>query len=148
MATLNDNIASWEEECLLPETQFQSQDTIATEAQLKESPEWERCVDALLGIWSDPSPLDAPQPNRSAIEAAIEWVAFLRKRFPSAPPTCIIPEPDGGIIVERRVDLDNGHECVCELTFYNDGRAERTDYHDGRVLQLAAIPWQPCGRNV
>jgi len=147
MPMLTDNIASWEEECLLPEAQFFGQDAIATESQQKESPKWEVCVDALLRIWADSSSLDAPQPNRPAIEAAIAWVAFLKKRFPNDPPTCIIPEPDGGVIVERRVKLANGHECVCELTFYNDERAERTDYYDGRVLEMASIPRQPYGLN-
>lgn len=147
MPTLTDHIASWEEECLLPDTQFVGQDKIATEAQPLESPEWEICLDALLQIWSDSSPIGDPKPSRSAIAAAIAWVAFLRKRFPSAPPTCIVPEPDGGIIVERRATLPNGHECMCELTFYNDESAERTDYVDGRVVQMSSIPYRRQWRN-
>lgn len=140
---LTEHITSWEEECLLPETPYSSQDSIATESQQKESPEWEACVDALLRIWSDSSALDEPRPSWSTLEAAIAWIAFLKKRFPDAPPTCIVPEPDGGVIVERRMRLENGHECVCELTFYNDGRVERTDYYDGRILQMTPIPRQP-----
>lgn len=151
MPTLTDNIASWEEEYLLPEAQFQGQDSIATESRQQESAEWEVCVDALLNAlcrsWSDSSPVDAPQPNRTAIGAAIAWLAYLRRRFPTAPPTCIVPVPDGGVIVERREKLANGHECVCELTFYNDGHAERTDYYDGRVLQMLPITHQPDGMN-
>jgi hypothetical protein len=148
MSTLTDSITSWGEDRLRSEDPFLGQDIIATEAQQRESPEWEVCIDALLRIWSDSSSLDEPQPNRSAIEAAISWTAFLRKRFPSDPPTCIIPEPDGGVIIERRVRMASGHEWLCELTFYNDERAERTDYYDGRVVQVAAIPRQPHGLNV
>lgn len=147
MPTLPENIASWEDVCLLSEAQFLGQDSIATEVQQKESPEWKDCVDALLRIWSDSSSLDAPKPNRSAIEAAIAWVAFLKKRYPSVPPSCIIPEPDGGIVVEWRVKSADGHESLWELTFYNDERAERTDYYDGRVMQMTAIPRQPHGLN-
>lgn len=143
MRTLSDNIASWEAEYFRPEFTFVEQDAIATESQQEERPEWELCIDALLQTWSALASLDVPQPSRSAIEAAIAWVAFLRKRFPSEPPTCIIPEPDGGIIVERRVRLANGRECVCELTFYNNGLAERTDYYDGRIVRMGLIPWQP-----
>lgn len=140
MPTLTENIASWEESFLLPDVQFVSHDTISTESQQRVSPEWEACTDALLRIWEDTSLLDSPPPNRSAIAAAIAWVAFLKRRFPSAPPTCIVPEPEGGIIVERRSTTPNGQEYLCELTFYNDERSERTDYVDGRVVQIASIP--------
>ena len=143
MPTLTDCIANWETDCLLPDTPFVGQDSIATEDQQTESPAWETCLNALLQVWSDSSSLAEPQPNRLAIAAAIDWIAFLRKRFPGAPPTCIIPEPGGGIIVERRVALPNGTECLCELTFYNDARAERTDYLNGRVSQMTSIPLNP-----
>lgn len=143
MKTLSDNIASWEQEHLLPKFEFVEQDSIATESQQEERPEWELCIDALLQTWKDQASLAAPQPSRLSIEAAIAWVAFLRKRFPSEPPTCIIPEPDGGIIIERRVTSDDGHECVCELTFYNNESAERTDYYDGRILRMGPMPWHP-----
>ena len=143
MPTLTDTIASWEEKSLFPDIQFVSQDTISTEFQPKESAEWEVCIDSLLEIWWDsPSP-DSPRPNPSAIAAAIAWIAYFREQFPGDPPTCIIPEPDGGIIVERRVKLRDGHEYLSELTFYNDGRAERTDYSNGRVLQMTSIPRYP-----
>ena len=146
MPAIIDNIASWEEECLLPEAHLAGQDSIATESQQKESPVWEICIDALLKIWEDSSAICDPQPNRQAIEAATRWVDVLRRRFPGAPPTCIIPEPEGGIIVERRQRLPNGQEVLCELTFYNDARAERTDYLDGHVLHMSSIPWRPLPR--
>jgi hypothetical protein len=148
MPTLPEGIASWEEDYFLSELQFAQQDSIATEAQQEESPVWEECIDALLKIWADPSTLGDgcdPQPNRRVIEAAIAWIAVFRKRFPGDPPTRITPEPDGGIIVERRVQLSGGHDCLCELTFYNDGTAERTDYFDGRILRMNSVPTRPQG---
>jgi hypothetical protein len=141
--TLDDNIASWNESHRFTEPPFLSQDGIATETQPDVSPEWGNCIDALLGIVSDPTSIDTPRPNRSTIEAAFAWLAFLKKQFPSAPPTCIIPEPAGGLIIERRVNLANGHEVLCELTFYNDERAERTDYYDGRIIQIGPLPRNP-----
>lgn len=143
MPTLIDNIASWNESYRFSESPFLRQDGIATETQQDVSPEWGDCIDALLGIWSNPSSIDTTQPNRSTIEAAFAWLAFLRKQFPSAPPTCIIPEPAGGLIIERRVNVANGHEFLCELTFYNDERAERTDYFDGRIVHMGPIPRNP-----
>lgn len=148
MMTLTENIASWEEDSLASESKFAGQDSIATEAQQKESPAWEECIDPLLKIWTDPSQLGEgfdSLPKRCAIEAALSWLAVLRNRFPGDPPTCITPEPDGGIIVERRVQLADGHDCLCELTFYNNGEAERTDYFDGRILRMTSIPARPQG---
>jgi hypothetical protein len=54
-----------------------------------ESPAWVECINALRQIWTDSSTFSDPQPNRMAIEAAIAWVAYLRKRFPGDPPTCL-----------------------------------------------------------
>jgi hypothetical protein len=135
------NIASWEAEHLRSYFSFHGQNSIATEGQSQESPEWAACMDALLKIWTDAAGIPEPRPNRSAIEAAMEWIAYLREHFPSAPPTCIVPEPDGGVIIERRETWPS--DCVCELTFYNNGSAERTDYVQGRVVFLGAIPQHP-----
>jgi len=145
MTTLIDHIASWDEARRLPEIPFVSSDGIATESQPEEDPAWEACIDALLELWDDPSRLanNGEPPNRRAIEAAIAWIAFLRGRFPAAPPTCIAPEPGGGIILERRVRSASGHDWLCELTLSNDGTAERTDYLDGRILQMNMLPGHP-----
>lgn len=139
----NENIASWEGECLLPPIELGEPSGIATESQPVENPAWERCIDALLDVWSHPDRGIDPVPSRSAIEAAIAWLVFLRKRFPSVPPTRITPEPGGGIIVERRQTYADGRDAACELTFYNDGRAERTDYVNGRVRYMGSIPASP-----
>jgi hypothetical protein len=148
MLTLPNKIASWEDDYLTSAQQFVSNDSIATEEQQPESPAWDDCIDALLKAWEEAPSLDDDgdsRPNRTAIEAAIAWVAFLRKQSPTAPPTYIAPEPDGGIIVERRFQSPPGHDCLWELTFYNDGRAERTDYFNGRIRQMNSIPRQPNG---
>jgi hypothetical protein len=147
MPTLTSDIASWDVDLLTPDIPFTPQDGIATEAQ-REDPAWMDCVDALLKVWYESATPDDAQPNRGAIKAALSWVTFLRKRFPHDPPTCIIPEPAGGIIVERRITLADGRDCLCEFTFYNNGEAERTDYVDGRIKQMNSIPLRPCDEYV
>lgn len=144
MPLLHDNIASWEEAYATPEPQFTGHSSIATEEEPRESPEWEVCIDALLRLLAQ-SPLDEDAPNGDAIKAALSWIAYLRRRFPSDPPTCIIREPNGGVIVERRVRYPNSSDCLCELTFYNNGTAERTDYLNGKIRQMGPIPLRPMG---
>lgn len=143
MSILSDDIASSFERRSRDGTPSEGLESIATEVQQLVNPEWNVCIDALIKIWKDPSSLSDPKPNRTSIEAALKWTIFLKKRFPSAPPTCIIAEPNGGIIVERRITSANGQEFLWELTFYNDGSAERTDYLDGRVLRMISIPRDP-----
>ena len=143
MPISTDKIASWEETGPVSDAPFVRLDSIDTEAQPSESPEWNKCLDALLQTLYAPSAIGDPPPNRSAIEAAIAWLNFLRKQAPWEPPTCIVPEPAGGVIVERRATLPDGREWVWELTFYNTANAERTDYVDGRVLQIVPIPQRP-----
>lgn len=146
MRTVTDNIASWEEACLSQEQQFTGQGSIATESELPESPAWKVCIDALLQLlMQSPTQGHDPLPTGDVIKAALSWLAFLKTRFPADPPTCIIREPSGGLIVERRVQLPNGNDCLCELTFYNDGNAERTDYFNGKIRQMVSIPPRPLG---
>lgn len=145
MPTLTDNIVTWEDDRNAFEPSF-GQDAIATETHQDESPVWSQCIDALLKVWPGPSSLGncvEKLPNRTAIENAITWIVFLKRLFPNYPPTCITPDPDGGIIVERRSQLPGGQEALCELTFLNDDTAERTDYLNGRVRQMTAIPPRP-----
>ncbi len=143
MSILSDDIASSFERGRLYGTSSEELESIATEVQMRADPEWDACIDALIKVWQDSSSLSDPKPNRSAIESALKWTIHLKKRFPSDPPTCIIPEPNGGIIVERRFTSANGGEYLWELTFYNHGSNERTDYVDGRVLRMISIPRDP-----
>lgn len=89
--------------------------------------EWEKCLDALRGM--------ADLQHRPSITAALLWLGSQRQQFPDDPPTCIIAEPDGGIIVERRVTT-TWHEHVYEMTFYDDGSREQTEYCDGRIVKM------------
>ncbi|MFM7160330.1 MAG: hypothetical protein ACKOGA_01860 [Planctomycetaceae bacterium] len=143
MLTRTDFLSGWRHQLDETPTPFLPQEGIATETTHGESPEWPKCIDELLKIRSDPSALGDTPPNRQAIDAALTWIAYLRKQFPTAPPTCIIPEPGGGLIIDRRDTLADGRESICELTFSNDGRAEMTVYLDGRVESLADIDPNP-----
>jgi hypothetical protein len=143
MATLTENFSSWEDDGHSSAQLFMRQNGIATEAHAVENSGWEESINALLDLKAQGQPgfeENAAGPNDQAIETALCWLIFLRKRFPSAPPTCVIPEPAGGIIVERRASLPGGQDQLCELTFYNDGNAEQTDYLDGRIVRMVPIP--------
>ena len=78
---------------------------------------------------------DADSPNPDAVKSALSWLAVLRKQAP--PPTCIVPEPAGGIIVEWR---SGSRGLILELTFYNTGKAEWTEFVGGKVVNMKAIP--------
>lgn len=149
MMALIDHIASCAEDLRASDPPFMDQDSIATESQQAESPAWAECIDALLKVFSECSAPDSgdPRPNHIATRAALAWIAYLRNQFPQEPPTYIVPEPDGGLIVERRVTLPTGEDLLCELTFYNDGRAERTDYVNGRIREMNPIPQLPLDRD-
>ncbi|MFO7904157.1 MAG: hypothetical protein ACQESR_20755 [Planctomycetota bacterium] len=144
-----DRIASSADDLGASDRPFTDQDSIATESQQAESPAWAECIDALLRVFSECSALDSddPRPNHVATRAALAWIAYLRNQFPQEPPTYIVPEPDGGLIVERRVTLPTREDCLCELTFYNDGHAERTDYVNGRIREINPIPQHPLDRD-
>lgn len=142
MQLLKDNIASWEDPFQSLDEQGTGIARIATEEQPCVNSEWEKCIDALLKLLST-HPTDELAPNECAIKTALSWVAFLQKQHPGDPPTCIVREPNGGVIVERRVRFPNGPDSICELTFYNNGIAERTDYVDGKILRMGPIPSRP-----
>jgi hypothetical protein len=143
MPTLTESIAGWWSRFGDLTGQFQPQVGIATETAPRESPEWDTCIDELRKIRSDASVLGDTPPNATAIDAGLRWIAYLRTHCPTAPPTCIIAEPGGGLIIDRRVVLSDGRESICELTFYNDGRAELTAYLNGRVESLMDISLNP-----
>lgn len=143
MPTSTESIAGWWSRFDDFPGQYLSQAGIATEIAPRESPEWDNCIDQLLRIRTDASALGDTPPNSQAIDAGLRWIAYLRKQCPTDPPTYIIAEPGGGLIIDRRVVLPDGQESICELTFYNDGRAEFTAYLNGRVESLTDIPLNP-----
>lgn len=120
---------------------FAEQDSIATETVIPVNPAWDICIDSLLKTrnnLSENTLKTEETPNFVAIDNALIWIAKLKKQFPDSPPTFVTSEPSGGIIVERRGTV-RGKNVLCELTFYNNGCSERTDYLDGRVVSLSKI---------
>lgn len=111
---------------------------ISTETQQTPSQKWSECLNVLLAAWKSSNIHDDESPNRKSLEHAMTWIHLLSKKYPSSPPTCIIPEPSGGIIVEQ-VTEKNGNQYIVELTFYNSGSAEITYYVNGKVKKLEPI---------
>jgi|GEM_PF-648582 len=147
MITSPSKSSTWDETCRF-EDDFSSQNGIATESQTFENPEWGKCIDALLKAWNEPCGLGETPPNKKAIRLAMEWAAELKKQFPAFPPTCIIPEPNGGIIMERQIRLKNGDKRLYELTFYNNDKAEWTSYLNGKVLKIVPVSKYPQEHNL
>lgn len=143
MLTLCDRITSVDDGQSPAEDAFENVSAIATETEreARESPEWRRCVDALISLYREVGDANADNshPNRTAILNASKWILELRKIFPFAPPTCIIEAPAGGLVVERRIRMHNGDDHLCELTFMNDGTVERTYYINGRILHMGSL---------
>lgn len=135
-------ISSWDEARNYP---WNSQGNIATETQIEPAAVWQKCIDALLRLWQDPTiAADLDPPNRIAIESAIQWILRLRDLIPMSPPTLITAEPTGGVIVEFRFNGMREKGDVMELTFYNDARAEITLYHNSEVTLMEDIPANPA----
>src|SRR5690606_37367977 len=103
-----------------------------------ESAEWPKCVDSLSAMLSSQTEADedAAAPDRDAIVTAMRYLQALRRQYPNAPPTLIVPEPAGGIIVERRITSAEGDDVIVELTFYNDSTIESTVYRNGKVISM------------
>lgn len=148
MKTFPESIAStWGEVDNMSPWLLFERDSIATESHQEEFPAWQKSIDALLELWKEPSIAaeggDEP-PSRLAIEATISWLIVLRTRFPIDPPTYVVAEPGGGIIVERRTISEGGYSRISELTFYNNGEVEFTVYLDGRITTVhyfEAMDW-------
>jgi hypothetical protein len=140
------SIASWEETAVEQLPELDQHESIATESQQTADPAWGHCIDALLQVLSAPfNDGSVVPPTRDAITAALRWIVYLKSKFPTAPPTLITPEPNGGIIVARRDRTRDGADFLSELTFYNNLTAESTLYHNGRILEMSALPIQPPG---
>lgn len=91
---------------------------------------WDRCLDALTKLhgceWC----------STSVIECAIRWIEILRKRYPDKPPTLIIDNCDGGLILERTYcDLIESIEILSDKT------VEYTRFVDGEVVLMFSLPY-------
>jgi hypothetical protein len=105
-------------------------DAIATSSRADHAAVWDQCIDALLGIWNTSGSIPEPAPSNATIDAAIRILREMRRIDPTNTPICIVPAPDGGIIVEWRNDL-NGTESIQTVSFLNDGTIELVTYRDG-----------------
>ena len=144
MLTHAGTIASWEEDRLFSEPQFSDQGSIATELHPQANSAWDDCVDALLKLLSvGPWHLEeqfGEAPSRAAIKKSLSWLSRLKGQSPLAPPTCIVVDPEGGIIVERRDRDAAGRDRLRSITFKNDDSIEVVLFLDGRVAEIMTIP--------
>jgi hypothetical protein len=139
-------INSWSEYCDSVDQPEPESVRISTETQPQFNPEWQKCIDALLKVYSARlSSADDCEflPCDDAILAALGWLVFFRKQLPAHPPTCILPEPGGGVIVEWHLQTSGPNEDIVELTFYGNGRAEHTVYTGGRIVHMKCMPFTP-----
>jgi hypothetical protein len=122
-----------------------SRPSIATELQPVEDPAWGNCIDALLELLSHPDEIaGGVSPTRISVDAALHWLCYLRSHHPTAPPTYITREPQGGIIIERRSHRSSdGAELIVEITIYNNETAELTIYLNGRVEEMQQVEFAP-----
>lgn len=143
MLAIHDPASILEDQFIVPALGSDDRESIATENAEQEHPEWNNCIDSLLKIWPYQAESTDLSPDRTAVEAAIRCLAYWRKRIPSLPPTLIVPEPDGGVIVEWRTTTAAGESRIYEFTFYNDGTSEFTEYRNGRIEQMFPIRVPP-----
>lgn len=149
MTTLNSpGIASWSTDPFVPnfDSHAEAASSIATTTAHQPAPQWEHCLDAMIDERRRAARMpsrDEDAPSLEAIDAAMQWLVWLKQDFPHAPPTSVTPEPGGGLIIERRARQSDGHEFISELTLYNDGRAEMTYFADGKVLEIIDVPFLP-----
>lgn len=102
--------------------------------------EWDLVEKALLNGAREAAPAgDEGVPNHTAYRNALEWLSKLRKCDPSAPPTTVMPEPAGGILLERRWTDMYGNRFVVEITCYNDGKSEYVVMRNEKILEMIEI---------
>jgi hypothetical protein len=113
-------------------------DAIATSSRADHAEVWDACIDALLTIWNGSGSLPEPVPTNATIDAVIRVLKQMRRMNPTNTPISIVPDPDGGIIVEWRAD-HYGIESITTVSFLNDGTVELTSYRDGVAIDVRTI---------
>lgn len=96
------------------------------------SPKWNEIYDGLILLWKNTpnrAQSDHEEPTRAAIQSALQIVLELKSRYPMLPPTGMMPDGSGGIILERR----DGN-ILRSFTFYSDGLSVLDIFNDGRML--------------
>lgn len=98
---------------------------------------WQRIIDEKLIEWGrDPKQLeddDLIPPSRDVISLASRLAIALRDQD-CPPPSSVVPNGDGGIVLER----SQGPEAVT-YEVYDDGTVEYTLYNDCRVVSCERI---------
>lgn len=95
---------------------------------------WDKCIDSILNLKQE----NEEDPTPKTIKTTLFWVFWLRSIFPNYPPTCIIRSQQGGLIVERRNEI-NGRKFISEICFLNDDSIEMTNFIDGKVVNMKRI---------
>ena len=113
-------------------------DAIATSSRADHAEVWDACIDALLAIWNGSGSLPEPVPTNATIDAVIRVLKQMRRMNPTNTPISIVPDPDGGIIVEWRAE-HYGIESITTVSFLNDGTVELTSYRDGVAIDVRTI---------
>jgi len=118
--------------------------SIATVTVPQVHPAWDECFNGLLDELTVASAgnRDPLEPSCDAICSALSWLNFLRREQPQAAPTFIAPDPDGGILIERRV-LAGQNTYIWELVLSNDGRATMTLFLNGEVIDSQETARKP-----
>jgi hypothetical protein len=98
---------------------------------------WQDAIDYKLIEWGrDPCALvdegiDAP--TRVAISQAVQWACDMRDKG-CAPPTQVVPDPNGGIVFERRI----GDEANV-IHFWSDGSIEFRRFQGSRLIERREV---------
>lgn len=114
---------------------------IATEANRCAEAGWQNAIDSLLTLWKETGSdqKDESAPTQVSIERAITYLFRLRGLAPDSPPTLVVREPAGGIIIERCDEDPSYGQVIDEYTFYNDGKVEYTFYLNGKIVELVEL---------
>lgn len=113
-------------------------DAIATSSRADHAAVWDACLDALRLIWNGTSVNPEPAPSNDTIDAAIRFLLEMRRHDPTNTPLCIVPAPEGGIIVEWRRERQ-GHQAIEAVTFANDGSIELVEFRDGVAVNVQTL---------